>query len=165
MTSPSREVGRDSLPRRFPAVRVTLLALVVLALLHHTDHVLRVDHSGWPFKDEFTPFTISLIVYPLVLLVFLLRNRPWLRVGLMALVLAATQTTHVLVETPSDQYGVWATNRSSVDDTLGDPNLLDIESAALGFVAAGVSILLFLAMVTALVLLIQEARRQSLEQT
>ena len=147
-------------PRGFAPVGVAFLAVVVLAVLHHTDHVLRVDHSGWPFKQEFSPFTISLIVYPAVLAVFLLRNRPWLRVGLMAAVFVATQAAHVLVETPADQHGVWATNMSSVDDTLGDPNLLDIESEALGFVAAGISILLSIAMITALLLLIQDARRQ-----
>jgi len=31
------------------------------------DHVLRVDHSGWPFRPGVTPFTFSLIVYPVVL--------------------------------------------------------------------------------------------------
>ncbi len=151
---------RNRLARRFTTAEVSLLAVVGLALLHHTDHVLRVDHSGWPFKDEFSPFTISLIIYPIALIVFLQRGRPWLRVGLMAAVFVATQTTHVLVETPADQHGVWATNRSTVDDTFGDPNLLGIESEPLGFVAAGVSILLSLAMTMTLFLLIRDARRQ-----
>lgn len=159
MSAQAQRTDSGRPPRRFTAVSGALLAVVGLGLLHHADHVLRVDHSGWPFKSEFSPFTISLIVYPIALIVLWQRHRPWLRVGLVAAVLVATQATHVLVETPADQYGVWADNMSSVDDTLGDPNLLEIESDALGFVAAGVSILLSAAMVTTLLLLIQNARR------
>ncbi len=158
---PSR--GQTS-SRRFTAAEFALLAVVVLAMLHHADHVLRGDHSGWPFKDEFSPFTISLIVYPIAVLILLQRSRPWLRVGLMGLVYVATQAAHLLVELPGDQYGMWATNSSTVDDTLGDPNLLDLESQALGFVAASISILLSIAMVVTLILLIQEARRQKRAQ-
>lgn len=55
------------------------LALLVLAVLHHADHVIRGDvvveqglpaawnHSGWPFQDAVTPFTASLLVYALIL--------------------------------------------------------------------------------------------------
>ncbi len=83
----------------------------------------------------------------------------------MGAVFVATQAAHVLVETPADQHGVWATNMSTVDDTLGDPNLLGIESEALGIVAAGVSILLSIAMITTLFLLIREAHRQSRDRS
>ncbi len=157
MTGQPQRKNRDRPVRRLAAAEVALLAVVGLALLHHADHVLRVDHSGWPFKEEFSPFTISLIIYPIVVIVFLQRRRPWLQVGLVAAVFLATQVTHVLVETPADQYGVWATNMSSVDDTLGDPNLLNLESEALGFIAAGISIVLSVAMITTLLLLIAGA--------
>jgi hypothetical protein len=30
-----------------------------VGLLHHIDHVLRVDHSGWPFRSDVNPFTLS----------------------------------------------------------------------------------------------------------
>jgi len=60
-----------------------LLGVVALAFLHHIDHVLRADNSGWPFTPDLTPFTISLLVYPIFVLDFvLLRHRPWVRVGL-----------------------------------------------------------------------------------
>jgi hypothetical protein len=36
-------------------------------LLHHVDHVVRGNHSGWPFVEEVTPFTFSLLVYALLL--------------------------------------------------------------------------------------------------
>jgi hypothetical protein len=60
-----------------------LLGVVGLAFLHHVDHVLRADNSGWPFTSDVTPFTISLLVYPIFAIDFLLlRGRPWVRVGL-----------------------------------------------------------------------------------
>ena len=40
---------------------------VVFGLLHHTDHVIRGNHSGWPFQAEVTPFTFSLLIYALIL--------------------------------------------------------------------------------------------------
>jgi hypothetical protein len=59
-----------------------LLAVVALALVHHIDHLLRADNSGWPFTPEVTPFTISLVLYPIFVLDFLLlRSRPWVRAG------------------------------------------------------------------------------------
>ena len=40
---------------------------VVFGLLHHADHVIRGNHSGWPFQAEVTPFTFSLLIYALIL--------------------------------------------------------------------------------------------------
>ena len=40
---------------------------VAFGLLHHTDHVIRGNHSGWPFQPEVTPFTFSLLIYALIL--------------------------------------------------------------------------------------------------
>ena len=39
----------------------------LLSLGHHLDHVLRGDHTGWPLTGQVTPFTFSLVVYPLIL--------------------------------------------------------------------------------------------------
>ncbi len=36
-------------------------------VLHHVDHVVRGNHSGWPFQDAVTPFTFSLLIYALLL--------------------------------------------------------------------------------------------------
>lgn len=47
-----------------------MLLCGVLGVLHHTDHVLRFDHSGWPFRDVVTPFTFSLLVYPFFIWAF-----------------------------------------------------------------------------------------------
>lgn len=42
-------------------------AAVVFGLMHHADHVIRGNHSGWPFQAEVTPFTFSLLIYALIL--------------------------------------------------------------------------------------------------
>jgi len=41
--------------------------VTVFAFLHHVDHVVRGNHSGWPFVEEVTPFTFSLLIYALLL--------------------------------------------------------------------------------------------------
>jgi len=35
--------------------------------MHHVDHVVRGNHSGWPFEQAITPFTFSLLIYALLL--------------------------------------------------------------------------------------------------
>jgi hypothetical protein len=144
---------------RFTTGEWMLLGVVALAVLHHLDHVLRADNSGWPFTPDVTPFTISLLVYPIFVLDFLLlRDRPWLRVGLVAVLFIALQVTHAIVEPPADQYGTWANGTSAVPHALGQPNLLDTASPVLGALSVAVSSLLSLAVLAALVLLVREAR-------
>jgi hypothetical protein len=135
-----------------------LLGVVALAVLHHLDHVLRADNSGWPFTPDVTPFTISLLVYPIFVLDFLLlRDRPWVRVGLVAVLFAALQVTHAIVEPPADQYGTWAKGTSAVPHALSQPNLLELASPILGALSVTISSLLSLAVLGALVLLAREA--------
>jgi hypothetical protein len=143
-----------------------LLGVVALAFLHHLDHVLRADNSGWPFTPDVTPFTISLLVYPIVVLDFvLLRHRPWVRVGLVAVLFVALQVTHALVEPPADQYGTWANGTSAVPHALGQPNLLYTASPVLGALSVAISSLLSVAVLAALVLLAREARTNQLQPT
>ena len=153
-----------SLSRRFTLGEWMLLGVVALAFLHHLDHVLRADNSGWPFTPDITPFTISLLVYPIVALDFLLlRDRPWVRVGLVAFLFVALQVTHAIVEPPADQYGTWANGTSAVPHALGQPNLLHTASPVLGALSVAVSSLLSLAVLTALVLLTREARAKGFQ--
>jgi hypothetical protein len=153
-----------SLSRRFTLGEWMLLGVVALAVLHHLDHVLRADNSGWPFTPDVTPFTISLLVYPIFVLDFLLlRDRPWVRVGLIAVLFVALQVTHAMVEPPTDQYGTWANRISSVPHALGQPNLLDTASPVLGALSVAISSLLSLAVLAALVLLAREARTNQLQ--
>ena len=52
-------------------LRVWLLfaaaAVTILGFFHHVDHVVRGNHSGWPFEEVVTPFTFSLLIYALLL--------------------------------------------------------------------------------------------------
>ena len=52
-------------PRRWLLVFAS--SATVFGLLHHADHVIRGNHSGWPFQAEVTPFTFSLLIYALIL--------------------------------------------------------------------------------------------------
>lgn len=49
------------------ALLVLAAFAVVFGIMHHADHVIRGNHSGWPFQEEVTPFTFSLLIYPLIL--------------------------------------------------------------------------------------------------
>jgi hypothetical protein len=140
-----------------PRSEVLLAVAVALGLLHHLDHVLRFDHSGWPFKSEITPLTFSLLVYPLLLSAYLARSHPWYRVGAVAVVYIFTQLAHILIETPTDQYHTWACGTSNAAETLGHPNLLGIASPAIGAYAVILSILLSVALILTLIGFIRDA--------
>ncbi|CAN5641574.1 hypothetical protein BH20ACI3_BH20ACI3_42190 [soil metagenome] len=85
-----------------------LLLATAVALVHHIDHVLRVDHSGWPFTPEVSPFTFSLVIYPIFLFVFFSKSKPWYRVAGTALLFLFSVFAHAVLETPMDQYHTWA---------------------------------------------------------
>ena len=99
----------DDMPtfaRFSPAERLTLVT-TALALVHHIDHVLRVDNNGWPFRSDVTPFTYSFLVYALIAVVWVARGWPRLRVGASAMLVSAT-LAHVWLDTPAVQYTTWA---------------------------------------------------------
>src|SRR5688572_29187542 len=75
----------------------------VLAVLHHVDHVVRFDHSGWPFTPTVTPFTFSLLVYVLIGLVFGLRRYPRIRVAIATVLFLFPTAAHIYLETPAVQ--------------------------------------------------------------
>ncbi len=138
-----------------------LLVVVGLTFLHHVDHVLRADNSGWPFTQDVTPFTVSLIVYPIFALDFLtLRRRPGVRAGLVSMLFGALLIVHAVYETPADQYSTWANGVSSVPHAAGQPNLLEAASPTLGVVAVVISIALSASVLVALIVLNDEARRR-----
>ena len=147
---------------RAPSRRSKILLEItfVLGVLHLVDHVLRADHSGWPFVEEVTPFTFFAVVFPpIALFAHFDRSRPWLRVGLLAFLLVGLLFAHSFLETPGDQYGVWATNASAEPHALGWPNLLKIESLVLGVLAVIEAMLLNLSVVGAVVSLVADAWR------
>jgi hypothetical protein len=136
-----------------------IVVTIILGFLHHVDHVLRFDHSGWPFRSDVTPFTFSLLAYPLLLAALFWRSCPWLRVLLVGLVFVGTQFAHIFIETPAQQFGVWAYNASNEPYALHHPNLLDLRSPLVGYVAVVLSLLLSVAMISATISLIADARR------
>jgi hypothetical protein len=79
-----------------------LIGLTIgFGFLHHIDHVLRVDHSGWPFRPEVNPFTFSLLAYLILLFaLFGPRRLFWLRWVLLLLGVAFTIFAHTVLETP-----------------------------------------------------------------
>jgi MFS superfamily sulfate permease-like transporter len=129
-----------------------------LGLVHQVDHILRYDHSGWPFRPEVSLFTFSWVFFALGLAP-LVMSRPWLRLVPVTLLLMGVQAAHILIETPHDQYSVWATGVSHDPASMGEPNLLGITSAPLGLLAAGVALALSAVFLAALVSLTVDARR------
>ena len=57
-------------------------------IMHHVDHVVRGNHSGWPFEQAVTPFTFSLLIYALLLpgLYLTAKGRPMPRYWLLTAV-------------------------------------------------------------------------------
>ena len=120
-----------------------LILTILVGLAHHADHVLRVDHSGWPFRPEVTPFTYSLAAYPILLFALLGPARLiWLRWALLAAGTAFTLWAHTQVETPWMQYVMWAENRSLDPATAQFQNAFCIRSPGLGVAAVVISMTL-----------------------
>lgn len=142
-------VSEQSTPEEGTSQRTKRLMIVttVIGLLHHADHVLRADHSGFPFTPNVNEFTVSLLVaYPVAAFVFFKRGMLRTKVVLLTLTLFAVQAAHTFIELPRDQYAVWATNASIDPDVLGQPNLLNIASPAMGVLAVTISIALSVAL-------------------
>ena len=137
---------------------VLLAITTAIGFLHHVDHVLRVDHSGWPFISEITPFTFSLLVYPLLLSIYLARSYPWYRVGATAFAYISIQLAHIFIETPADQYHTWAHGFSNAANSPGKHNLLGVASPAIGVYAVVLSLLLSVALILTMIGFIRDAQ-------
>ena len=154
----------SSKARRLDAVQVLVLVIIPLGLLHHADHVGRADHSSWPFRPEVGPFTATLLIYPVLVLVFLARRRPWVRAAGLGVVSLFTLLAHTMIEPPQQIYGTWANNLStdallySVDREHMH-NLPGIESPALGVVATVLTAVLTALLLVAWVVSLRDARR------
>ncbi len=145
------EIGRDR-------VRPLLIGIAALAVLHHADHVLRADHSGWPFQAQVTPFTFSLLIYPMLLADYLLRRSGWIRVALLSAGLSFLVLVHATVETPIDLFRTWSSGASTTAANPGIHNLLEVASPALGILSNVVLLHLFAVLVAALVVAARQAR-------
>jgi hypothetical protein len=157
-------VVTPSKTRRFDLVQVFILVIIPLGLLHHADHVGRADHSSWPFRPEVGPFTVTLLIYPVLVLVFLARRRPWVRVAGLGVVSLFTLLAHTMIEPPQQIYGTWANNLStdallySVDREHMH-NLFGIESPWLGVLATVLTAVLTVLLLVAWAVALRDARR------
>lgn len=140
--------------------RRLLFAVFALGILHHIDHVLRVDHSGWPFREVVTPFTFSLFAYPILLFALFGPHRWfWTRWALLAAGMASTLFAHIRIESPQMQYAMWAYNRSLEPELWNIRNLCGVESGFLGVLAVVVSMALNVTLVTAVVAMLADGLR------
>jgi hypothetical protein len=64
---------------------LTYLA-ATLSLAHHIDHVIRHNAVGWPLTSEVNAFTMSLIIYPIIITGLLLYQAGRVGPGFWALV-------------------------------------------------------------------------------
>ena len=143
-----------------PLTRRLLLAAIVFGIAHHIDHVLRVDHSGWPFLPRVTPFTFSLAAYPIIFFALLGPARLlWLRWALLAAGTGFTLFAHSRIESPQMQYAMWAYNRSLEPQLWQVRNLCGVESGPLGIAAVIVSMTLNVLLVTATVAMLTDGLR------
>ena len=154
---------------RFSLFEKLITIIVPLGILHHIDHVLRGDHSGWPFRPEVTAFTFTLLIYPILALAWYMHSRPWIRAGAIGVVAVFVLFAHTLIEPPQQIYGTWAHNRST--DALlytVDPehihNLLNIESPLLGTAATLLAVLLTVIIITAFAVAVRDALRYKRER-
>jgi hypothetical protein len=106
MTGRARYGGRS---------RLLIYLAAALSLGHHADHVIRGNHIGWPLTEQPTPFTYSLLVYPLILLgLFMSRagranTGYWLLLsGPGAVFLSVVHFGPAAVEPPADIIGEYA---------------------------------------------------------
>lgn len=146
-----------------------LLALTLpFGIAHHIDHVLRVDHSGWPFTSNVTPFTYSLLIYPLLGFAFWAKKHPRWRVTAMSLVAFFVFFAHTLVEPPQQIYNTWAQNISTdaplFKSTHDTSNLFNIKSPLFGAVAGFIHISLTILVLIEWIQSIREARRKQVHE-
>jgi len=137
-----------------------LVAALVVGGLHHVDHVLRVDHSGWPFRADVNPFTFSLVAYPILLFALLGPERWfWLRWAGVAVGASFTLFAHVWIESPQMQYAMWAYNRSLEPGLWNIRNLCGAQSGTMGVIAVAISMTLNILLVTVMVTMLTDGIR------
>jgi hypothetical protein len=117
-----------------------LVAALAIGFVHHIDHILRFDHSGWPFRAAVNPFTFSLLAYPIALFgLFGPARLFWVRWLVLLLGTGFTLWAHTAVETPDMQFAMWTHNHSLEPNQPDAHNLLALQSRFLGVVSVAVS--------------------------
>jgi hypothetical protein len=141
---------------------IIMLAALVVGLVHHIDHVLRFDHSGWPFRSEVNPFTFSLLAYPIGLFALFGPARLfWVRWFVLLVGTGFTLWAHTAIETPDMQFAMWAHNHSLEPNQPDAHNLLDLQSRPLGVLSVGVSMTLNLFLLAGVVSMLWDGLQRS----
>src|SRR5215831_16472027 len=158
----SQEVQASSRFGGLSSLSATIfVAILIVGLIHHTDHVLRFDHSGWPFRPEVNPFTFSLLAYPVLLFTLFGPARLfWLRWLLLLVAAGFTLLAHTVIETPIMQYAMWAHNQSLEPQQPNAHNLLGLQSSALGAMAVIIGITLNVLLVVAVLSMLRDGFRR-----
>ena len=138
---------------RYTTAEKWALVATGIGLIHHVDHVLRFDHSGWPFLGSVNAFTYSLIIYPLIAILLLARGRRRLRLALSFLLFLLPTLAHIFIETPFMQYRTWSSRP--------DVNLLGVSSPVLGAVAVVITVLLSTVALLMFLAFLRRARERS----
>ena len=138
---------------RYTAAEKWALIATGIGFVHHADHVLRFDHSGWPFLGSVNAFTYSLLVYPLIAILLLMRGRRRFCAALAFLLFLAPTLAHIFIETPFMQYRTWASRP--------DVNLLGVSSPVLGAVAVIITASLSAAALMVFLAFLRRAREGS----
>lgn len=140
-----------------PITGKLLIATITVGALHHIDHILRVDHSGWPFRQDVTPFTFSLVAYPVLLFALLGAARfLWLRWALLLVGTLFTLFAHTAIESPQMQYAMWAFNRSLEPELAAVRNMCGVTSPVAGIAAISVGMLLNVLLVTSTIAMLKD---------
>lgn len=148
--------GRTGLRRR---TRRLLFAATVAGILHHIDHVLRVDHSGWPFRPDVTPFTYSLAAYPILAFTLFGPARLfWPRWLALLTGTAFTLYAHSLIESPAMQYAMWAYDRSLEPHLWNIRNLCGVRSGTIGVLSVLLSMSLNVLLAVSTIAMLADGR-------
>ena len=88
---------------------IAAASVTIFGIFHHVDHVIRGNHSGWPFEQEVTPFTFSLLIYALLVPGLYLTWRGRLMAGYWlftaAALFALVTSVHFVGRTARRRYG------------------------------------------------------------
>lgn len=145
-SAPESPTVKEGAYRRSDGLVWTTLGFSVL---HHTDHVIRDTHSGFPFTPHLTAFTPSLLVYPLVIGGIVCDAGPLYWTIFDATALVGVVAIHATLEPLDAIYEPWADGS----------NLTGVRSSAMGGVALIVLSGLTLGLAASLVSSIVDGRR------
>jgi hypothetical protein len=89
---------------------------------------------------------------------YVVRRKPWIRVGLLSAGLSFLLLVHATVETPADLYYTWSSGASTTEANPGIPNLLEVASPTIGLLSNVVLLSLCATLIATLFFAVRQAR-------